>query len=111
MPFTVPVDPGSPGRGSPKGQEWLQAAANGENVVLIEGEDYKSATSSEAQRLRNMANRLDLSVRVRQFRSVEDLNDRLPEGVQLPDEYKDKEALVLVPRESDAEEEAEEEVP
>ena len=101
MPFTVPVDPGSPGRGSPKGQEWLQAAANGENVVLIRGEDYKSETPNEAQRLRDMAKRLGLSVRVRQFRSVEDLNERLPEGVQLPDEYTSNEALVLVPRDSE----------
>ena len=50
-----------------------------------------------------MAKRLGVSVRVRQFRSVEDLNERLPEGVQLPDEHKSKEALVLVARESEEE--------
>ena len=97
MPFTIPVDPGPPGR--TKGKEWLEAAANGENVVLIRDEDYKSATASEAQRLRKLAKRLGLSVRFRQFQSVEDLNDRLPEGVELPARYKNKHALVVVPRE------------
>ena len=108
MPFTVPVDPGR-GRGSAKGREWLEAAANGENVVLVRDEDYNSATSSEADRLRKMAKRLGLSVRFRQFQSVEDLNERLPEGVHLPDTYKDKEALVVVPGEDEEEEEEEEE--
>jgi hypothetical protein len=85
------------------GKEWLEAAANGENVVLVRDEDYKSGTSGEAQRLRKMAKRLGLSVRIRQFQSVEELNERLPEGVHLPEMYKDREALVVVPREDEEE--------